>query len=73
MIMAAYVIVELTENAFNNTRRNSAANEIYWFAIVDYSDGDRKFYKFDKPYDVKVSDFFDKFNKDNTVKNISIF
>lgn len=49
---------------------NSVASEINWYALVMYQDGTVKYFVFDEPYNVKVSDFFDMTNKDNPVASI---
>lgn len=66
--MTNYTIIELTKDAYDRYN-NSTEEAKYWLAIVCYQNG-VKYFKFDEPYSVKVSDFFDKANKDNSIISI---
>lgn len=44
-----------------------AGKEINWYAAVLYSDQVLKYFVFDEPYNVLISDFFDMTNKDNPI------
>lgn len=63
-------IKEITKRVYDQAIKGGVATEINWFAIVDYQFGPTKYFVFDEPYNVKVSDFFDMTNKDNPVTKI---
>lgn len=68
----AYVITEITKEVFDRLSAEGVeVTEYYWLAKIEYMDGTFQYYKFNEPYNVKVSDFFST-NQEKTIKTITI-
>lgn len=64
-------IKELTKDEYKMALKGDIGRQINWFAVVGYQDGTTKYFVFDEPYLVKVSDFFDT-KQENPVVTISM-
>jgi hypothetical protein len=65
-------MIEITKEVFDHLSAEGVeVSEYYWLAKVEYLDGTFQHYKFDKPYNVKVSDFFSR-NQEKLIKTITI-
>lgn len=60
---------EITQEDYVNA--SDIAHEINWYAVVTYQDNSIRYFVFDEPYNVKISDFFDR-KGENAVKHIEL-